>query len=64
MKSIVSEFDAVQKDTENLKIQLYAMDKALADQKKVDVNSFPITSHKDIGKYIHKDQIPCWGCNI
>ncbi len=64
MRNIVSEFDAVQKDTQNLKAQLYALDKALGDQKKIDINSFPITSHKDIAKYVRRDQVPCWGCNL
>lgn len=25
---------------------------------------FPITSHPDYSKYIRKDKIPCWNCNI
>jgi len=27
-------------------------------------NSFNIEDHPDFNKYIKKDKIPCWGCNL
>ena len=29
-----------------------------------NAGDFPITSHPDFGRYIRKDNIPCWNCNI
>ena len=28
------------------------------------LNDYPITDHPDIKKYIKKNEIPCWGCNL
>lgn len=33
-------------------------------QKKCCLTDYPITDHPDIGKYIEKDNIPCWGCKL
>jgi hypothetical protein len=29
-----------------------------------DINNFNIEDHPDFSKYIRKDNIPCWGCNL
>ena len=31
---------------------------------KCNINQFKITEHKDIGKYIKRDSIPCWNCDL
>jgi hypothetical protein len=38
----------------------------LGDRRSVSCkpNDFPIEQHPDIEKYIRKDNIPCWGCNL
>ena len=31
---------------------------------KCDFRKYPIETHPDADKYIRKDKIPCWGCNL
>lgn len=31
---------------------------------KCDFRKYPIQNHPDADKYIRKDKIPCWGCNL
>lgn len=34
------------------------------DPEKCDFRKYPIDKHPDASKYIRKDKIPCWGCNL
>lgn len=35
-----------------------------SDSKSCNVNMFDIKDHNEMDKYIKKDKIPCWGCNL
>ena len=56
--------DNIQENNNTKDNNKQTMDKQTMDKQTRDKNSLNIDTNIDMSKYIRKDKIPCWGCNL